>query len=787
MANSFLPQAISFTKVQFSSPTGGSLDVGSIVAIGISLSTPVSVTGIPTLILSNGALAGYDSANSTADNLVFHYTVGFGEATGDLRANGISFNGGSFTSNGVTSFLPLAPTPIGVSSASPIAVIAADFNGDGLLDLAVADQRNGVEILQGDGTGAFKFAGLHPLDNIGYPAGAFAQSLAVADFNSDGSQDLAIAAYSSGGVDVLLGNVESNPALPTQYFLSDHQSITVTTSDINGDGKPDLIVAGAQVHTLLGVGDGTFGVPSTVAAGSNVHSVLTVDVNNDGNPDLLAANNFAGVSVLIGDGKGGFSSPISFSAGKNPVSLASADLNRDGNADLIVADFFGGVSVLLGDGVGGFGTATSYAAGTNPWSVAVSDLNGDGAADLVVAGDGGTLAVLLGDGHGSFGAPMTLNASGSLHSVITADVNGDGRPDVVTATGGNILIALNESTTSGSLTNTSLSGISGADSGIAVSCFCSGSRIRTQNGIVAVEQLAVGDLVSTAVGMIRPIAWIGQRTIDLTTHPEPHLVQPIRICANAIAPGTPCVDLRLSPDHAVLLDGVLVAAHRLVNGRSIVVETVSQVTYWHIELESHDILLAEGMPVESYLDTGNRHSFEGGVMQLHADFTSDPKRYETHGAAPLVTDPDRVRPIWLRLDDRSRRQDTTESAELTLVANGQHILPDTDGSGRHWFTIPPGTLQAVLTSRSGYPSDHAPWAGDRRRLGVSVRRILCDGQPLGLNRLGEGWYPMEREGITSWRWTNGAGILEVPIGTHRIEVLITSTVPYRAESKVRAA
>ncbi|MDE2576622.1 MAG: Hint domain-containing protein, partial [Rhodospirillales bacterium] len=153
-------------------------------------------------------------------------------------------------------------------------------------------------------------------------------------------------------------------------------------------------------------------------------------------------------------------------------------------------------------------------------------------------------------------------------------------------------------------------------------CFAAGTRIQTAGGDVAVEALRAGDLVATVLGGLRPVIWVGHTRIDLDRHPRAEELAPIRVAADAFGPGRPRRDLLLSPDHALHVDGALIPVHLLVNGATIAREPArGRVTYFHVELESHDILLAEGLAAESYLDTGNRASFaNGGPMRtLHAD------------------------------------------------------------------------------------------------------------------------------------------------------------------------
>ncbi|MCJ2032326.1 Hint domain-containing protein [Methylobacterium sp. J-043] len=152
----------------------------------------------------------------------------------------------------------------------------------------------------------------------------------------------------------------------------------------------------------------------------------------------------------------------------------------------------------------------------------------------------------------------------------------------------------------------------------AAPCFTTGTLIRTARGEVAVEDLTVGDLAVTASGTLRPITWIGNRALDAKSEALPHNEQPIRIRAGAFGPGLPARDLRLSHGHPVLVGadangegGVLVPVMCLINGTSIVREPATQVTYWHVELDAHDILLAEGLAAESYYDMGSRVWFAG--------------------------------------------------------------------------------------------------------------------------------------------------------------------------------
>ena len=179
---------------------------------------------------------------------------------------------------------------------------------------------------------------------------------------------------------------------------------------------------------------------------------------------------------------------------------------------------------------------------------------------------------------------------------------------------------------------------------VQVACFAAGTRIETAAGLVAVETLSMRHHVLTAEGQSEPIAWIGQRAVNCESHPKPKTVWPVRVSAGAFGGNLPVRDLYLSPDHAVFVNGVLVPVKLLIDGSGIVQVKRDRVRYYHVELQRHAIILAEGLPVESYLDTGDRANFQrnGDSIRLFPDFAARlaPDAalvWETRGAAPLVT------------------------------------------------------------------------------------------------------------------------------------------------------
>jgi autotransporter passenger strand-loop-strand repeat protein len=207
-------------------------------------------------------------------------------------------------------------------------------------------------------------------------------------------------------------------------------------------------------------------------------------------------------------------------------------------------------------------------------------------------------------------------------------------------------------------------------------CFAAGTLILTENGPVPVEQLSVGDRVLTIEGSAEPIVWIGARTIDCQRHARPEQVQPVRIRADAFGPNAPSRDLFLSPDHAVFTEGVLIPVKHLVNGGSVRQVDAARVTYVHLELPRHSVIVAEGLAAESYLDTGDRAAFIGDrpVITLHPVFGYEcPDAalvMESLGYAPLrVTGPE-VSTVRARLAACSKRQEPhTSQVDVVRRAN----------------------------------------------------------------------------------------------------------------------
>jgi hypothetical protein len=312
------------------------------------------------------------------------------------------------------------------------ATAAADFDGDGTVDLAAITGEGlyqGLIVFPGLGDGLFGPGVLTP-DAWG------ATSVAAHDFDEDGNPDLAVAA--SGGASILLGNGDGTFAAPVAYAAGaiNHW---VSVGDFNLDGDADLAVGYSNgLSVLLGNGDGTFDAHTPVTAGGGVNHIAIADLNGDTFPDLAVVNT-SDVTVVMGNGDGTFGAPTSLDAG-TPDSVSVGDFNADGAPDLVATSFIppggGGSAVLvwLNDGAGGYGVHTSYLTdgfGSLPIGSAVNDFDQDGHLDIIAVNKfSDTVSLFTGTGTGSFNPQTTMVVGDRPSWVTVADFTGDGRPDL---------------------------------------------------------------------------------------------------------------------------------------------------------------------------------------------------------------------------------------------------------------------------------------------------------------------------------------------------------------------
>ncbi len=511
----------------------------------------------------------------------------------------------------------------------------------GLLDVGAAG--SGVVQIS---NGATVTAG--SLDAAGSAAAVGEISLSGAGTELSVTDDATVADDGTGVLSVLAGAIFAATNL-TIGAQGDSSGALV----VSGDGSVVQLSGALNIGTALGIGD------LTVGPGAAVHASV---VNLQGQV-VLEGGLLDPTVQLINQGQtaGGFGTIAAGDIVDEGVIQAGG--NKASQKLLLV------VGTVLG---GGTLTANGAQPGSNP--VGVLQINAGGTMELT--------GPVINDATTTFTDNLTptgtYTVNNSVVDVTFADAAGVLKLDDIAGFGGTITTHQAGDSfviTGGTLSNPNVvngntltfadSG-AGADAGgidsiifsspinatgfnivsgntVQVACFAEGTRIETVNGPVAVEALLVGDRVVTAEdGRGEPVVWVGRRAVNCARHPNPETVWPVRVRAGAFGPGRPARDLYLSPDHAVFVNDVLVPVKLLVNGTSIAQVKQDRVTYFHVELPRHAMILAEGLSVESYLETGDRADFDHDrVLRLHPDFGGRLRPdmamlWETKGAAPLV-------------------------------------------------------------------------------------------------------------------------------------------------------
>ena len=432
-----------------------------------SFQNPVAISNAPQTQFGEALLAGdfnhdgkldialsgvwvmLGKGDGTFQNPIFSFAAATPMAVVDINGDGepdivAITNSGAvpvLLGNGDGSFMDARSIVQATPADTADAGVAADFNGDGKLDLAVAEQYypNGqvsVELGKGDGTFG------QPIVSALTTNATNPNLMLAADFNGDGKTDLVVEDNNSNGFQVLLGRGDGSFATPVDTPLS-YSMLSFATGDFNKDGKADLVITTSNsspaMNIYLSNGDGTFSPGMSYVVYPNSY-VAVADVNGDGNLDLIVvAPGFGSGSsllVFLGNGDGTFKNPIFGPSDNYSSEPVIGDFNRDGKLDVVVGTYNGGIAFLAGNGDGTFRTQVYSDVGLQlAGSLIASDFNGDGKLDLAARSSFNYAATLVmsGNGDGTFGPPTEFDSNSNgfgAGGAFAGDFNSDGVSDL---------------------------------------------------------------------------------------------------------------------------------------------------------------------------------------------------------------------------------------------------------------------------------------------------------------------------------------------------------------------
>lgn len=549
-------------------------------------------------------------------------------------------------SGGTTTATVLAPGGFEVVSSGGSAIATSiDISGQFLISqggtaLSATVASGGTMLVSSGGAG---------IDTISSP-GAFVEVTSVV-----GSGQIVSGAVVCSGNVLLVqdGGTAISMTVAAGGLIETMSSGSISGTVIEAGGSGLVSLNGSAADTLINSGGyfdvGLGGWATNTNADSGASAIVDLVVSDGQTRSGVVVNSF---TQLLLDRGGTVDATLVTNGGKlfqyggiqinTTVTLGGTDgISAGTSIDPIIE---GAVQVTAGDfGDGTMVDATISGSGTEQVFLAFHDLGNPTTTDTTIAGSGtldlslGYLAkgsiyfrdngtLILRDGEtnatlSGFNSGNKIEFGDLSYSVAASVSYVDG--ELLVSAGGTTAVldmAGNYEGATFEVTSAVQPGFTGKVVTVSnVPCFAAGTLIRTVQDDKPVEALRVGDELSSIDGTPLPIVWIGDRRVDCDRHPTPEAVWPVCIRAHAFGHGQPARDLWLSPDHAIYAKGVLVPVKHLINGSTIRQVPRATIHYFHIELPRHDVILAESLAVESYLDTGDRLSFanSGGAVMLH--------------------------------------------------------------------------------------------------------------------------------------------------------------------------
>jgi hypothetical protein len=351
--------------------------------------------------------------------------------------------GGTGTPPPVPTTCSMSGNCVGASGSEPLALAAADFNKDNLPDLAVVNYGTGVlSILSNQGNGTLQ-------DTRDVQVGTTPSAVVAADLDGDGAVDLAVtSSLPLGGLGISLfrntggGTFEAARTITTGTVAS-----AMIAADIDGDGRPELITANSgnnSISVLRNLGGMLFANPVNTGVGLHPSALAAADLTGDGRLDLVVTNRDENTVSVLRNLLGTLLGPTNINAGAQPSGIATGDFNGDGRIDLVITnqgqfeDVADTATILLNTGIATFAAPRTIAVGANPLAVTVADFNLDGHPDLAIANFGmdqatSSMVVLLNKGDGTFAAPVPFTVGNGPAAIVAADLDNNARPDLVVA------------------------------------------------------------------------------------------------------------------------------------------------------------------------------------------------------------------------------------------------------------------------------------------------------------------------------------------------------------------